>query len=111
MSPPNLRILLDENLDWRLGRALPGHTVESVPLIGWAGLTNGQLFAQAEGRFDVLITLDAGVTHQRNLSEHKLAVVILQARSNRLADTRPLMPKVLALMESFESGKVTTVSL
>ena len=55
--------------------------------------------------------MDAGVTHQRNLSEHKLAVVILQARSNRLADTRPLMPKVLALMESFESGKVTTVSL
>ena len=37
------RILLDENLDWRLSRDLPGHTVESVPLIGWAGLENGEL--------------------------------------------------------------------
>jgi hypothetical protein len=36
-----VRILLDENLDWRLRRELPGHEVESVPLIGWAGLKNG----------------------------------------------------------------------
>jgi predicted nuclease of predicted toxin-antitoxin system len=31
-----MRLLLDENLDWRLRRDLPGHQVESVPLIGWA---------------------------------------------------------------------------
>ena len=30
-----MNILLDENLDWRLRHDLPGHTVESVPLIGW----------------------------------------------------------------------------
>lgn len=106
-----MRILLDENLDWRLGRDLPGHTVEAVPRIGWAGLTNGQLFTHAESRFDVLITMDAGVAHQRNLGGHKIAVIILKARSNRLADTRPLMPKVLALLESLESGKAITVSL
>ncbi|HBB89688.1 MAG TPA: hypothetical protein DC047_18940 [Blastocatellia bacterium] len=105
-----MRILLDENLDWRLARDLPEHTVESVPRIGWAGLTNGQLFVHAEDRFDVLITMDAGVTHQRNFGQHKIAVVILQARSNRLADTRPLMPKVLGLLESLESGKAVTVS-
>ena len=106
-----MRILLDENLDWRLGRELPGHAVESVPLIGWSGLTNGQLFARAEGRFDVLITMDVGVTYQRNLGDYKIAVVILRARSNRLADTRPLMLKVLDLLESLELGKATSVSL
>jgi predicted nuclease of predicted toxin-antitoxin system len=105
-----LRILLDENLDWRLVRDLPGHTVESVPRIGWAGLTNGQLFIQAEGRFDLLITMDAGLPYQHNLRGYKIAVVILQARSNRLADTRPLMPKVLDLLENLESGKAVTVS-
>jgi hypothetical protein len=42
-----MRILLDENLDWRLSRDLPGHDVKSVPLIGWAGLKNGVLLAQA----------------------------------------------------------------
>jgi hypothetical protein len=43
-----VKILLDENLDWRLGRDLPGHEVESVPLIGWAGLKNGKLLTEAE---------------------------------------------------------------
>ena len=54
-----MRILLDENLDWRLGRDLPGHSTESVPLIGWAGIENGELLAKAaEARFDVLLTMD-----------------------------------------------------
>jgi predicted nuclease of predicted toxin-antitoxin system len=106
-----LRILLDENLDWRLRRELPGHTVESVPLIGWAGLTNGELLAHAERRFDVLITMDEGLAHQRNLAKHKIAVLVLHARSNRLADTRPLMAKVLALLGTITPGNVTMVSL
>jgi uncharacterized protein (DUF433 family) len=42
-----MRILLDENLDWRLGGDLPGHQIESVPLIGWAGIQNGELLAKA----------------------------------------------------------------
>jgi len=33
-----MRVLLDENLNWRLKRDLPGHEVESVPLLGWAVL-------------------------------------------------------------------------
>jgi hypothetical protein len=52
-----LKILLDENLDWRLQRELPGHTVESVPLLGWSGLKNGALLARAEEhQFDALLT-------------------------------------------------------
>jgi hypothetical protein len=41
-----VNILLDENLDWRLRRDLAGHAVESVPLIGWAGLKNGALLGE-----------------------------------------------------------------
>ena len=44
-----MRILLDENLDWRLSRELSGQVVDSVPLIGWAGLKNGELLARANG--------------------------------------------------------------
>ena len=89
-----MNILLDENLDWRLRRDLPGHTVESVPLIGWAGLKNGALLAEAEKQFDVLLTMDSNMVHQQNLARFRIAVIALQARSNRLVDTRPLMPKV-----------------
>jgi len=43
-----MRVLLDENLDWRLSRDLPEHQVESVPLIGWAGIENGELLSKAK---------------------------------------------------------------
>ena len=104
-----MRILLDENLDWRLQRELPGHTVESVPLIGWAGLKNGALLAEAEKRFDVFVTMDGNISHQQNLPKYHIAVVALKARSNRLADTRPLMPKVLAALSSVQPGTLTVV--
>ena len=63
-----MNILLDENLDWRLARDLPGHSVESVPLIGWAGFKNGALLAEAEKRFDVLITMDSNMVYQRSVA-------------------------------------------
>ncbi len=105
-----MRILLDENLDWRLRRDLPGHEVESVPLIGWAGLKNGALLAEAEKRFDVLLTMDSNMVHQQNLARLRIAIIALQARSNRLADTRPLLPKVLGLLANLQPGTLTVVS-
>lgn len=105
-----MNILLDENLDWRLGRDLPGHAVESVPLIGWAGLKNGALLAEAEKRFDVLLTMDSNMVHQQNLARFRIALIALRARTNRLADTRTLMPKVLAVLPTLKPGTLTVVS-
>lgn len=104
-----MNILLDENLDWRLRRDLPGHKVESVPLIGWAGLKNGALLAKAQKRFDLLLTMDSKMGFQHNLAKYPIAVIALEARSNRLADTRPLMPKVLAVLRSVKPGTITIV--
>jgi predicted nuclease of predicted toxin-antitoxin system len=105
-----VRILLDENLDWRLEKFLPGHEVKSVPRIGWAGLKNGKLLARAAENFDVLVTMDGSMSSQQNLSKLKIAIVALRAPSNRLADTSPLMPKVLALLPTLKLGKVVKVS-
>jgi hypothetical protein len=42
-----------------IGRDLAGHQVESVPLIGWAGIENVELLAKAvDARFEVLVTMD-----------------------------------------------------
>jgi predicted nuclease of predicted toxin-antitoxin system len=103
-----MRLLLDENLDWRLRRDLSGHQVESVPLIGWAGIENGELLAKAvDARFDVLVTMDSNMVHQQNIARYPIAVIALRAPSNRLADTRPLMPALLALFPKVQSGTVT----
>ncbi len=103
-----MRILLDENLDWRLRRDLPTHQVESAPLVGWAGIANGELLAKAaEAGFEVLVTMDSNMMHQQNIEKYKIAVVALRARSNRLADTRPLMPALVALLPQMKAGTVT----
>ncbi len=107
-----MRILLDENLDWRLERFLSAHEIKSVPRLGWAGLKNGKLLARAaQENFDVLLTMDGSMASQQNLAKIKLAIIALRAPSNRLADTSPLMPKVIALLPTLKPGKVMKVSV
>ncbi len=105
-----MRVLLDENLNWRLKHDLPGHNVESVPLLGWAGIQNGALLRKAvESGFDALITMDSNMVHQQDLSLHAIAVIVLRARSNRLEDTRPLMPAVVRALTNAPKGRLTVV--
>jgi predicted nuclease of predicted toxin-antitoxin system len=100
-----MRVLLDENLDWRLCRDLLEHQVESVPLIGWAGIENGELLRKAvDDGFEVLVTMDSNMVDQQNIGRYAIAVVALRARSNPLADTRPLVPGLLALLPQLKSG-------
>jgi hypothetical protein len=104
-----VKILLDENLNWRLERFLPGHDVKSVPRIGWGGLANGKLLARAQEQFDVLISMDGSMASQQNLGKFRIAIIALRAPSNRLQDTSPLMPKVLAALPYLKPGEVLIV--
>jgi hypothetical protein len=105
-----MKILLDENLNWRLERFLPGHTCSSVPRLGWAGVKNGQLLQQsAAAGFDVLISMDGSLGTQQNVGNLRLAIIVLQAPTNRLDDTSPLMPRVLALLPTLRPGQIVSV--
>jgi predicted nuclease of predicted toxin-antitoxin system len=105
-----LKILLDENLDWRLERHLSGHEVESVPLIGWGGVSNGEWLERAQERFEIFITMDSKMVRDLNIQSVKLAVIVLKAKSNMLSDTFPLMPKVLREMPTAKAGTVIFIS-
>lgn len=104
-----MRILLDENLDWRLERELLGHEVSSVPRIGWAGIKNGELLRRAEEQFDVLITMDSGLGQVQNIAGRNFVLILLRARSNRLADTRPLMQGVAEALGNAQSGTLISI--
>ncbi|MDA0347736.1 MAG: DUF5615 family PIN-like protein [Verrucomicrobia bacterium] len=106
-----MRILLDENLDWRLCRELSGNEVTSVSKTDLAGLNNGALLAKAEEGFDVFVTIDAGLPYQQNIQSKKIAVVVLKAKTNRLEDTIPLMPKLLELLPTLAPGKLEMITL
>lgn len=105
-----MQILLDECIDRRLARQLPGHVVKTVPQMGWAGIKDGELLRFAEQKFDVLITVDRNLPFQQNLAVLDLAVLVLQAPSNRLADIQGLVPKILAVVDTAPKGAATVVS-
>ncbi len=104
-----MRILLDECIDWRLSRAIVGHEVKTARQMGWASIKNGELLALASDRFDVSVTVDRDLSFQQNLRNLPIAVIVLQARTNRLADLLPLAPDLLAAIASATPGIVSRV--
>lgn len=106
-----MNLLLDECIDWRFARELgTGHLIKTVPQKGWAGIKNGELLRLAETEFDVLITVDRNLTLQQNVPKFNIAVLILHAPSNRLADLKPLAPKVASILPKLVKGKVENIT-
>jgi len=105
-----VKILIDECIDRRLARELSGHIVKTVPQMGWAGIKDGELLRLAEIEFDVFITVDRNLPFQQNLAVLDLAVLVLQAPSNLLADLQVLLPKILAIVDTTPKGIATVVS-
>ena len=57
-----MRVLLDENLDYRLKRFFgEEHDVVTVRERGWSGKENGELIRDAQMEFDALVTMDQGI--------------------------------------------------
>lgn len=77
--------------------------------MGWAGVKNGQLLALADAEFDGFITVDRNLSFQQHLPQFNLAVIVLHAPSNRLADLKLLAPQVLAILAIATKGKATIV--
>ncbi len=87
-----MRILLDEDLPLRLGKHLVGHSAETVSRCGWAGVKYGRLLALAATRFDVFLTMDQNLEFQQNLATLPVAVLVIDAVSNRIMHLEPLVP-------------------
>jgi hypothetical protein len=99
-----VRILLDENLPVDLAAELAAHEVATVTGIGWQGIRNSDLLRRAQGRFEVLVTMDRKIEFQQNIAQFRLAVVVLMAHSNRVVHLQPLVPGILKPLKSAQPG-------
>lgn len=72
--------------------------------MGWASIKNGELLALAAQQFDVFITVDRNLSFQQNVVAFPIAIIVLRARTNRLADLRPLIPALLAALHTSKAG-------
>ena len=106
-----MRILLDECVPRKLKFHLPGHDCKTVAEAGMAGKSNGELLGLAEAhQFEVFLTIDQGIEYQQNLSNRRITILVLHAKSNRLAHLVRLVPRSLVALGTIRSGQLIHVN-
>ena len=90
---------------------MPEYEASTVPEMGWAGKTKGELLALAEEEFGALLTVDQNVPFQQNLSLSRLSVVTLRAKSSDIDDLRPLIPQLKLALSNLQAGSTISVGL
>ena len=78
--------------------------------MGWGDLNNGALLDAMAGQFDALVTVDKRLPQQQHVKDRPFGVVVLRARSNRLADLLPLVPELLRVLAGLGPGVVHEVT-
>jgi hypothetical protein len=104
-----VKVLLDECVDRRFAREIVGCEVKTARQMGWTSIKNGALIALAAQQFDVFVTVDRNLSFQQNLPAFAIAVLVLRAKTNRLADLKPLAPGLLTAIEAATPGSLQTV--
>ncbi len=80
----------------------------TVQELGFAGLTNGVLLAQLDGKHDVFVTADKNLRDQQNFVGRTLAIVELS--TNRLSLLLPMIDQLVKALESATPGAYIHVS-
>ena len=105
-----MRILIDECIDERFRKSLPGHDCQTARYAGLAGLKNGDLLIAAEAaKFDVFLTVDQGLEYQQNLTARNIAIIIFHTKSNRLKDLLPHVPACLSHIARIRPGQIVRI--
>jgi len=60
--------------------------------------------------FEVFVTVDQGIEFEQNLSGRKIAVIVVSAKSSRLADLLPHVPDILERLAFVKSGELVRVN-
>lgn len=105
-----MKILLDHNLDRRLKNHLTEYETATTQEQGWADALNGELLTLAEENgFDVLLTADANIKNQQNLSDRKIAILVLRAFNNRLATHAEMVEDIHKTLAKIQPSEIVEV--
>jgi hypothetical protein len=105
-----MRLLLDECVPRKFRNFLPGHDCRTVPEEGLAGKKNGELLSlAAKLGFEVFLTLDRGLEYEQNLPQRTIAVILIRAKSSRLADLSRHSSETLRALDYIQPGELVKV--
>jgi len=105
-----MRLLLDECVPRPLKGELTDFEVRTVVEMGWAGKKNGELLKlMMQESFTILLTTDQNLRYQQNLQQAGVAVIVMVAPSNRLADLLAPIPSVCSALIRIAPGEAIEV--
>lgn len=77
-----MKILFDQGTPVPLRNCLQPHTIETADERQWSSMKNGDLLNAAENAgFDLFITTDQNLRYQQNLTQRKIAILVLKTTS------------------------------
>lgn len=104
-------ILFDHGTPRGLARALPGHTVITARARGWDRLNNGALLNAAEAAaVDLLLTTDQRIRYQQNLTNRKIAIVVL-AGTTKWSCVQLHLESIAAVVNAATPGSYNEVDI
>jgi len=105
-----MRILFDHGTPVGIAGALVGHEVTQAIDCGWDQFSNGDLLRLAEeAGFEILLTTDKNLRYQQNLTNRKIAIVVLGNSTWRIV--RHHLDRVLSVVNSTEVGSFAEVDI
>jgi hypothetical protein len=104
-----MNILLDECTPRVAKKRLGGRNICTMQEMGWAGVKNGELLTLAEAQFEVFITTDKNLRHQQNLSQRKLAFILLP--SNQVPVVEAVIPALESVLATIKARDFVEIPL
>ncbi|MDF0651711.1 MAG: DUF5615 family PIN-like protein [Nitrospira sp.] len=104
-----MTILLDESVPRLVQQRLPQLDIKTVQEMGWAGLKNGDLLKRAESQFNVFITADKKLRYQQNLTNSRLAIIVLP--TNQVTVVATLLATIGETIRTIKTGSVLEIPL
>ena len=105
-----MKILFDQGTPRPLREHLHGHSVDTAAERGWSGLGNGELIEAAEQEgYEVFITTDQNMRYQQNLTDRRLAIVILL--STAWPYVQPRIEEIRNALEEIRPGELREVPI
>lgn len=105
-----MKILLDHNLDRRLKSHLPEHDTSTTQERGWPDVINGKLLDLVEANgFNVLLTADANIRNQQNISNRSFSILVLHAFNNRLTTHLEMIDAANQALDQIQPGEIVEI--
>jgi hypothetical protein len=105
-----MRVIFDNGVPRGVATVLTDHVVEEARARGWDTLRNGELLDACEAAgFDVFLTTDRNLRYQQNLTDRRIAIIVLGKTRWRLIV--PRLSTIAAAVVAASPGSFTEIEI